>query len=128
VSDRIEVRGLRALGRHGVYEQERRDGQVFVVDLVLELDLEPAARSDDLADTVHYGELAERVAREVRDTRFDLLEALAGHLAAVCLEQPRVEAVSVRVAKPSAPVRVEHDEVAVVLRRGRSGRQQPGLR
>ncbi len=122
MSDRIEVRGLRAFGRHGVYEQEQRDGQVFIVDLTLELDLGPASRSDDLADTVHYGELAERVVSEVGRTRFSLLEALAGHLAALCLEQPRVDAVTVRVAKPHAPIPVELDDVAVVLRRaGASG-------
>ena len=60
--DRIELRGLRVRGHHGVFEHERRDGQDFVVDVTVWLDLAPAAASDDLADTLHYGELAERAA------------------------------------------------------------------
>ncbi|MBA2575754.1 MAG: dihydroneopterin aldolase [Euzebyaceae bacterium] len=117
--DRIEIRGLRAFGRHGVTEAERREGQTFVVDLVLELDLGPAARSDDLGDTVHYGDLAQRVATAVRETRFDLIEALAGHLSELALDDPRVEAVEVRVGKPQAPIAEDLDHVAVVLRRAR---------
>jgi dihydroneopterin aldolase len=53
MTDRITLTGLRARGRHGVYDFERERGQDFVVDVVLELDLGPAARSDDMADTVH---------------------------------------------------------------------------
>lgn len=115
--DRIEVRGLRAFGRHGVLPEERERGQVFVVDVTLELDLTAAQRSDDLADTVHYGLLTERLAVAVRDTRFALLEALAGHLADLALNEPRVLAATVRVAKPAAPIGADLAEVAVVLRR-----------
>ena len=117
--DRIEIRGLRAFGRHGVYEQERRDGQVFVVDLTLQVDLGPAAASDDLADTVHYGELAQRVADAVTGTRFDLIEALAGHIADLVLDAAAVSSVTVRVAKPQAPLDVDVHEVAVVVQRFR---------
>lgn len=120
--DRIEIRGLRAHGRHGVFEDERRRGQVFVVDVVLELDLSGAAASDALGDTVDYGTLAQRVHRAVEETRFDLIEALAGHLAALVLEDPAVQQVEVRVAKPDAPLLVPADEVAVVLRRGQGSR------
>lgn len=118
--DEIQILGLRAFGRHGVFEQERIEGQTFVVDLRLRVDLSAAAASDDLAHTVHYGELAARVAEEIGATRFDLIEALAGHLAAVALEDVRVSAVTVRVAKPSAPVTVDLDEVAVVVHRARA--------
>jgi 7,8-dihydroneopterin aldolase/epimerase/oxygenase len=62
VSDRIELRGLRVRGHHGVYEHERRDGQEFVVDITVWMDLTAAARSDDLADTLDYGALAQRAA------------------------------------------------------------------
>ena len=117
--DRIEIRGLRARGRHGVFEEERRYGQTFVVDLTLERDLSAPAGSDELGDTVDYGTLAQRVAEAVETTRFDLIEALAGHLADLALEDPSVDAVEVRVAKPEAPVTVSVDEVAVVLRRTR---------
>jgi 7,8-dihydroneopterin aldolase/epimerase/oxygenase len=118
-SDRIEIRGLRVFGHHGVLASEQRDGQTFVLDVVLEVDLAAAARSDDLADTVHYGEMAERLAHEVATTRYDLIEALAGHLADVALGDERVHAVEVRVGKPQAPIDADLDEVAVTIRRGR---------
>ncbi|MGH8934348.1 MAG: dihydroneopterin aldolase [Egibacteraceae bacterium] len=115
--DRIEIKGLRAFGRHGVFERERRDGQTFVVDVALEVDLSRAAVSDALADTIDYGLLAERLAQAVSSTRFDLIEALAGHLAGIALEDRRVRAAEVRVAKPEAPLPVTLAEVAVVVRR-----------
>lgn len=117
--DRIEIRGLRVFGRHGVLPAEQRDGQTFVVDATLEVDLAAAARSDDLHDTVHYGMMAERLAEAVATTRYDLIEALAGHLADLSLEEPAVAAVEIRVAKPRAPIEADLDEVAVVLRRTR---------
>src|SRR5687768_15461089 len=118
--DRIEIRGLRARGRHGVFEEERRHGQTFVVDVVIERDLSGAARSDELGDTVDYGTLAQQISSAVTNTRFDLIEALAGHIADLALTDPSVDAVEVRVAKPEAPINVEFGDVAVVLRRERS--------
>ncbi|HVM13013.1 MAG TPA: dihydroneopterin aldolase [Egibacteraceae bacterium] len=117
--DRIEISGLRAFGRHGVLPEERENGQHFLVDLALECDLSMAAESDDLADTVDYDALSRRIVEEIGATRFDLIEALAGHLAGVVLGEPRVAAVEVRVAKPE--VRMPVDDVAVVLRRHRAG-------
>ena len=119
MSDRIEIKGLTARGRHGVFEEERRHGQPFVVDLVIERDLSVAATSDSLGDTVDYGTLAQQVADAITSTRFDLIEALAAHIADIALTDPRVEAVEVRVAKPEAPLTVTATEVAVVLRRER---------
>ena len=58
MADRIELRGLRVRGNHGVFDHERRDGQDFVIDVTLWTDLRAAAESDDLADTVDYGALA----------------------------------------------------------------------
>lgn len=114
-ADLIEIRGLRVRGHHGVYEEEQRQGQTFVVDVTLETNHRPAARSDDLADTVHYGELAEELAAAVRDTRYALIEALADHLAQLALRHVAVRRVTVRVAKPEAPIDLELDEVAVVV-------------
>lgn len=115
--DRIEISGLRAFGRHGVLPEEQQRGQVFAVDLTLERDLSGAAGSDNLSDTVDYAALAQRVADAVTTTRFDLIEALAGHLAELVLAEPDVDAVVVRVAKPEAVLPVDVDEVAVVLHR-----------
>lgn len=119
LADRIEIRGLRAHGYHGVLPSEQRDGQIFVVDCTLEVDLQPAGDSDDLAATVDYAALAQRLADAVSSARFDLIEALAAHLAHLALQDTRVRAATVRVAKPHAPVAVELAEVAVVVRRER---------
>jgi 7,8-dihydroneopterin aldolase/epimerase/oxygenase len=124
--DRIEIRGLRVFGRHGALEREQLEGQLFVVDVMLEVDLERAAASDVLADTVDYGILATRLAEAVGRTRFALIEALAGHLAGIALEDARVQAVVVRVAKPEAPVAVDVDEVAVTIRRQHAWAQETG--
>jgi dihydroneopterin aldolase len=122
--DRIQINGLRAFGRHGVLPDEQTGGQTFVIDVELELDLSAAAATDALADTVDYGALVQRVADAVERTRFDLIEALAGHLADLAVEEPGVEAVTVRVAKPEAPLDIDVDEVAVVLRRRRGQRRR----
>lgn len=120
MSDRIELRGLRVRGRHGALAHEAERGQVFVVDCALELDLSAAEASDDLAVTVDYGALSSQLAAVVRNTRYDLLEALAGHLARTALAHERVEAVTVRVAKPHAPVTEDLVEAAVTVRRARA--------
>jgi 7,8-dihydroneopterin aldolase/epimerase/oxygenase len=116
-ADRITISGLRARGHHGVYEIERRNGQDFVVDVVLELDTAPAAVSDDVADTVHYGELAETLAAAVRGEPVNLLETLAARLADVCLDDKRVAAATITVHKPQAPVTVPVSDLAVTIRR-----------
>jgi dihydroneopterin aldolase len=120
--DQITLTGLTVVGHHGVYDHERRDGQEFVVDLVLDLDTTPAAASDDVADTVHYGELAEQVAAVVAGEPVNLLETLAARIAGVVLEHPLVDAVQVSVHKPQAPIPVAFGDVAVTIRRERGAR------
>lgn len=117
---RISLTGLRVRGRHGVYDFERAEGQVFVVDAVLDLDLVPAARSDDVTDTVHYGELAERLAGIVAGEPVRLIETLADRLAAACLADPRVVTATVTVHKPQAPIPLEFADVAVTVIRNQS--------
>lgn len=119
MGDRITLTGLRVRGHHGVYEAERRDGQDFVVDVTLEVDTSVAAASDDIADTVHYGELAEALAAVVAGDPVDLLETLAERLAAVCLADARVAATDVTVHKPQAPIPLAFSDVAVTIRRQR---------
>ncbi|WP_422631787.1 dihydroneopterin aldolase [Pseudokineococcus basanitobsidens] len=116
-TDRIELCGLRVRGRHGVLAAERELGQEFVVDLVLEVDTRAAAASDDVVDTVHYGEVAEEVAAVVAGEPVALLERLAQRVADVVLARPRVLAVEVAVHKPQAPVTVPFDDVVVRVRR-----------
>jgi dihydroneopterin aldolase/2-amino-4-hydroxy-6-hydroxymethyldihydropteridine diphosphokinase len=128
VTDRIALRGLVARGRHGVLPEERRDGQDFVVDAVLELDVRAAAATDDLARTVHYGELAEALAEVVRGEPVELLETLAERLARVCVADPRVEAVELTVHKPAAPIAERFEDVAVTIRRTRAELLPPARR
>jgi dihydroneopterin aldolase len=121
MSDRIELFGLRAKGFHGVFESERREGQEFVVDLVLHVDTAPAALSDDLADTVDYGVIAQAVHDVVTGDPVDLIETLAARIASVVLTH-RVEAVDVAVHKPQAPIEVPFDDVVLRIHRRRMAR------
>jgi dihydroneopterin aldolase len=114
-SDRIALTGLRVRGFHGVLPQERRDGQDFVVDAVLHLDLRPAGQTDDLTQTVHYGELAEQLAAVVAGEPVDLLETLAARLAEVCLASGPVERAEITVHKPSAPIPLDFADVSVTV-------------
>ncbi len=126
VADRIALNGLRVRGHHGVYEHEKQDGQEFVVDAVVWLDLGPAAAGDDLRRTVNYGELAERAAAIVAGTPRDLVETVAAEIAdAVLTEQP-AQAVEVTIHKPHAPIPLTFSDVAVTVQRSRpSGRAVP---
>ena len=119
MNDRIVLRGLRARGHHGVYAEEREAGQTFLVDVVLNVDARLAAKSDDVADTVHYGDLAAEVVAIVEGEPVNLLETLADRIATMCLRQPLVGSVEVTVHKPEAPVGVAFDDVAVTITRAR---------
>jgi dihydroneopterin aldolase len=121
--DRIELRGMRFLGRHGVTLQERMEPQPIEVDLILWTDLEAAAASDELADTVDYSAAFAQVAGIVQAESYRLIEALAGAiLDALMVAQPRVRAAEVRVRKPAAPLPGAFDTVEAVLRRDRPAR------
>ena len=119
--DLISLTGLRVRGNHGVFDFERADGQDFVVDVSLETDTLAAAASDELADTIDYGSLAQRLAAVIGGEPVNLLETLAGRLADVCLSDSRVHAVTVTVHKPQAPIPLAFADVAVTVRRGRLG-------
>ena len=117
--DRVVLRGLAGFGRHGVHDFEREQGQRFVVDVVCSLDLAPAATTDDLQHTVDYGVLAADVVADIEGEPLDLIEALAGRIAATCLRRPAVQSVEVTVHKPDAPMPVEFADVAVTLTRSK---------
>lgn len=118
MTDRIALTGLRVFGRHGVFDHERRDGQDFVVDVVLHVDsadITTAAATDDLTHTVDYGTLADRLAEVVAGEPVNLLETLAIRLADVCLASPLVLEAEVTVHKPQAPIAHQFSDVAVTV-------------
>lgn len=118
-ADEITLTGLRVFGRHGVFEEERRVGQHFVIDATLYVTTATAAASDDVADTVHYGEAAERIAAIVGGEPVNLIETLAERIAAALLAYEGVRMVAVTVHKPDAPIDREFADVAVTIRRAR---------
>ncbi|WP_241534731.1 2-amino-4-hydroxy-6-hydroxymethyldihydropteridine diphosphokinase [Clavibacter michiganensis] len=124
-TDRILLSGLRVHAHHGVFAHERRDGQPFVIDLEVALDLAPAGGSDELHRTLHYGELAEEVAAAAGRDPVDLIETLAERIAAVVLAHAVARWVRVTVHKPDAPIAVPFGDVAVVIER-RSALPAPG--
>ncbi|MDF3044468.1 MAG: folK [Ornithinibacter sp.] len=117
--DRVRLLGVRGTGFHGVFEHERREGQEFVVDVELVVDLTPAAASDDLVDTVNYGEIGAAVLARIQGEPHDLIERVAGLVAMDVLAHAAVDEVTVTVHKPQAPVGVPLDDVAVCVTRRR---------
>ncbi|MET0865129.1 MAG: dihydroneopterin aldolase [Nakamurella sp.] len=117
MADRITLTGLTVFGHHGVFEHEKRDGQDFVVDITVWLELAEAAATDDLTRTVHYGELAQAAAAIVAGPPRDLIEAVAGEIADVVLAGFPVTSVEVTVHKPSAPIPLSFRDVSVTVTR-----------
>ncbi len=118
-ADRIELRGLRVRGYHGVLDGERRDGQEFLIDAVLAVDTRPAAATDDLSLTVDYAGLSERLAGIVASEPVQLIETLAERLAQACLAEPAVRQAEITVHKPNAPISLPFGDVSVTIRRER---------
>jgi dihydroneopterin aldolase len=121
MADRIELRGLTVHGRHGVFDHERANGQDFVVDITVWIDLADAAASDDLADTYDYGALSERAADIIAGPPRNLIETVGAEIADFVMDDERVHAVEVVVHKPQAPISHRFADVAVVVRRSRRG-------
>jgi dihydroneopterin aldolase len=124
-TDTITLTGLRARANHGVFEEERRTGQVFVIDAIVHLDLAAAAQSDDLDKTIHYGVLAEQIVSAVESDPVDLIETVAERVARVVLEHRAAIATTITVHKPSAPITVPFDDVSVTITRTAPARQNP---
>ena len=110
----IRLSGLRAKGFHGVLDFERRNGQEFVVDLAIDLKM-PV--TDDIAETVHYGQLAGSVVAIISGQPVNLIETLAERIAAEVLTDRRIRSVIVTVHKPQAPIDAQFDDVSVTISR-----------
>ena len=117
--DTIRITGIRGFGYHGVLPAERELGQEFLVDVVLGLKTQRAAATDDLSDTVDYGDIATRVHGFITGEPLALLETLAVRIATDCLRDLGVQIVEVTVHKPQAPVDVPFSDICVRVTRRR---------
>jgi dihydroneopterin aldolase len=120
MSDQLAVRGIEIKAHHGVFDFERRDGQIFLIDLLLELYSRDAAAGVDLARTVVYGALVTEVVAAAEKDPVDLIETLAQRIADVCLGFEQVATVQVTVHKPHAPIAATFSDVALTINRSRS--------
>jgi 7,8-dihydroneopterin aldolase/epimerase/oxygenase len=117
VADSINLRGLRALGRHGLAPGEKDQAQPFEIDLDLELDLGAAVAADDLDLTVNYGPLSTAIVELVETNSFDLIEVLAERIAALVREDRRVDRVTVSLRKLRPPVAAHLESAGVTITR-----------
>jgi dihydroneopterin aldolase len=120
VADSITITGIEVFAYHGVLPEEKKEGQRFLVDVELEVDLSLAGASDDLTKTIDYGLLAQRIHVVVASERWDLIERVATRVAETVLDDSRVESVVATVHKPAAPIAVGFSDVSVTVRRNRS--------
>ncbi|MFY9289281.1 MAG: dihydroneopterin aldolase [Methylorubrum rhodinum] len=120
MADRILVHRIAVFARHGVLPEEERLGQRFYISLECRLDLAEAGRSDDVATTVSYADLAQIAVETATERRFALIEALAESIAQTCLSRfPRIECIRVRIDKPSAPIPAVLEYAAIEIERER---------
>ena len=113
--DKIIMDSMEFWGFHGVFPEEQLKGQPFIVDVTLWLDLEKAGNTDDLQETVHYGELYDKIKYIVEQKRFDLIEAVAKNIVDAVLEEERVTRTLVRVKKPQTPIKGKFNYMAVEM-------------
>jgi D-erythro-7,8-dihydroneopterin triphosphate epimerase len=118
--DQIEIKDLQLRTVIGINEAERKDRQDVILNIILTADLAAAGRSDNVEDTVNYRTLTKRIIALVEGSQFQLVERLAEEVAALCLEDPRVERARVSVEKPGALRSAR--SVGVTLERGRDGK------
>ena len=126
---KITLTGLRVFGHHGVFDFEKQNGQEFIIDASVWVDATAAVAKDDLAGTVHYGELADAIAADVASKPVDLIETLAWRLLRMVLAfgatadpdrknaivSPVIKA-EITVHKPNAPINHKFDDVSVTVK------------
>ena len=116
----MRITGIEALGYHGLFEVERKNGQPFIVDVELKLDLSKAGKSDNLNDSIDYNDVAILINNEIVGPPVTLIEALAENISTKILKAyPTVEKVKTTVHKPRAPISVAFGDVSVTIKRER---------
>ena len=120
MSDSLEIKGLFGFGYHGLFDDDRENGQGFLVDALLELDLTAVSRNDLLEDTIDYGAVCDLILAQLVGPPVSLIEKLAGQIADLILETfPKVNSVKITLHKPDAPIAVKVEDIAVSVERTR---------
>ena len=116
--DKMFINDLEIFANHGVFEEEKRLGQKFILSLELTLNLREAAITNNLKKSVHYGELCHKVEGEFRKTSYDLIETAVEKLSIFILEEyPNVEGVKINLKKPWAPIGKHLDYAGIEIER-----------
>ncbi|ADC49731.1 dihydroneopterin aldolase [Alkalihalophilus pseudofirmus OF4] len=119
--DKIYMDGLEFYGYHGVFKEENKLGQRFYVDLTLDLDLKKASASDNIDETINYGEVYKKVEEIVEGEPYKLVETVAEKIAADLLgSYQRLERCTVKLIKPDPPIPGHYKSVAVEITRGKN--------
>ena len=118
--DKIYLNKCRFYGYHGAFSEEQTLGQVFQVDAVLSLDLAKASQTDDLIDTVHYGEVFDCIKNHVENEQYQLIEKLAGVIVEdIFLQFHPVQAITLKITKDNPPTNGHYESVGIELERKR---------
>lgn len=115
--DEIKIEGIKGFGYHGLFAEEKTNGQEFIVDVILHADLKKAGESDEIAATIDYGAVAVRIKELIETGSFNLIERLASVIAENLKSEFDLEAVTVTVHKPHAPVDLDFKDISVTIRR-----------
>jgi dihydroneopterin aldolase len=115
--DEIAITGIRGFGNHGLFEDEKKNGQEFIVDIRMEKDLSLAGSTDQIDATIDYGKVAVRVKELIESDSFNLIERLAEVIADQIKSEFSVTSIEVTVHKPHAPVEIEFDDISVTIKR-----------
>ncbi|WP_223703358.1 dihydroneopterin aldolase [Sutcliffiella deserti] len=119
--DKIYVNQMKFYGYHGVFPEETKLGQRFIIDLIVELDLSKAGKSDDLTNSVNYADLYNTCQQVVEKETYKLVETVAERIAQnVLLSFPLIEQCTVKAIKPDPPIPGHYESVAVEITRGRA--------
>jgi len=120
MSDSIEINGLFGFGHHGLFDDERENGQGFLVDVIMQLDLSAVSLSDHISDTIDYSAVCDLILAQIVGPPVSLIEKLAGQIADLLLQNfPKIRSVKVTVHKPDAPVAVKLQDISVSIERSR---------
>lgn len=117
--DRINIRNLEVFGRHGIFPEENRLGQKFIINATLYVSTREAGLKDDLTKSVHYGEVSHFMTNYMTEHTFGLIEAAAERMAeAVLLHFPLLQQITLEISKPWAPIGLPLEAVSVEITRG----------